>query len=64
MKAYLAITGTLFALIAILHTVKAIAERDAFSTNPGEAYSMTALGLLAASLSVWAWRLLFRRTVN
>jgi hypothetical protein len=57
MKAYLAITGTLFGLIAVAHFMKSIADRDSLSTNPVEFLSMAALGLVAAALSVWAWRL-------
>ena len=61
MKAYLATTGVIFGLLAIMHLLRAIDERQAFSTNPAEYLSMAALGLLAAALSVWAWRL-FRQT--
>lgn len=57
MKAYLATTGTIFALIAVMHLKKAIHDQSILSTNPGEYLSMAALGLLAAALSVWAWRL-------
>lgn len=63
MKAYLATTGTIFALIALMHLLKAIGDRHDFSANPAEFLSMAALGLLAAVLSVWAWRL-FRRSAS
>lgn len=62
MKAYLATTGTIFALIAIAHLLRAVDERHSLSTNPGEYLSMAALGLLAATLSVWAWKLFRKRT--
>jgi len=56
MKAYLMTTGALFALLALAHVWRAVAEwpglvNDAHSALEG------AIGLLAAALSVWAWRL-------
>ncbi len=61
MKAYLVTTGTVFGLVAVLHAVRAVEDRSLLSTNPVEFLSMAALGLLAAALSVWAWRLLRRQ---
>lgn len=58
MKAYLIITGVLFGLMAVLHLVRGIAEWHLLATNPGYFLGMAALGLVAAGLSVWAWRLL------
>jgi hypothetical protein len=58
MKPYLIITGVLFALLAAMHVWRAIAERQQLNTNPGEFFSMLALGMVAAGLSIWAWRLL------
>lgn len=58
MKAYLAITGTIFGLIAVLHGWRSIAEWSFLSTDPWYFLSMSALGVVAAGLSVWAWRLL------
>lgn len=60
MKTYLATTGTIFALLAIMHVQRAIKESNDFATNPAEYLAMAALGLIAAGLSVWAWRLLLR----
>ena len=57
MKPYLATTGTIFGLLAVMHVLRAIDERQSYSTNPVEFFSMAALGLVAAALSVWAWRL-------
>jgi biopolymer transport protein ExbB/TolQ len=62
MKAYLITTGTIFGLMAAMHLLKAINDRHALSTNPVEFLLMAALGVLAAGLSVWAWRLLRRTT--
>ena len=61
MKAYLITSGTIFGLLAAMHIVKAIDERQGFSTEPGHYIAMTVLGALAATLSVWAWRLLARQ---
>ena len=61
MKAYLIVTGVLFALIAFLHLLRAIDERALMSTRPLYFLSMAGLGLLAAVLSGWAWSLLRRR---
>ncbi|MHB8520810.1 MAG: hypothetical protein ACYDH9_08620 [Limisphaerales bacterium] len=58
MKAYLMTTGTIFGLIALLHLVRAIAERSLLATDPGQFLGMAALGVVAAVLSVWAWCLL------
>ena len=61
MKAYLITTGALFGLIAVAHLFKAVDERRQLTTNPGEYLAMAALGVVAAILSVWAWRLLRRQ---
>lgn len=61
MKAYLITTGIIFGLIALMHTLKAIGDLPRFSTNPVEYLSMAALGLVAAALSAWAWRLLWAK---
>jgi hypothetical protein len=61
MKAYLVITGSLFGLLAVMHLLRAIAEWHSLKTDPAYFLGMAALGLLAAALSVWAWRLLLRQ---
>ena len=58
MKAYLFTTGAIFGLIAIMHALKSVQDWPMLRTNPGEFLPMAALGVLAAGLSVWAWRLL------
>jgi len=57
-KAYLVITGTLFGLIAVLRLLRAIAEWHLLATDPWYFLGMAGLGVLAAALAVWAWRLL------
>jgi len=54
MKGYLIITGSIYGLLAALHVWKAIDERGKLTTNPGEFAAMLGLGLVAASLSIWA----------
>jgi len=61
MKAYLITTGAIFGLIAVMHIVKSVTDLPHLRDNPVEYGCVTALGLLAAGLSVWAWRLLLVR---
>jgi hypothetical protein len=61
MKAYLITTGTLFGLIAAMHLLRSIAEWPRLATDPWYYLGMSALGAVAAALSVWAWCLVFRR---
>jgi multisubunit Na+/H+ antiporter MnhG subunit len=52
MRACLAITGTLFALLAAIHLWRMVVEWTGTAEWLG-----AGTGLLAAGLSVWAWRL-------
>ena len=61
MKAYLVITGTVFGLIAVMHFLRSMAEWHLLATDPWYFLGMAALGVLAAALCVWAWRLLRRQ---
>jgi hypothetical protein len=56
MKAYLIITGTVFGLIVLAHIWRAILEGSHLATDP----VFVLLTILAAGLSFWAWRLLYR----
>lgn len=56
MKAYLVVTGVVFAAIVALHVAKAIAEGPTTAKNP----LFLLLTVLAAGLSLWAWRLLWQ----
>ena len=60
MKPYLITSGGIFALIAVLHAARAISERTMFARDPIEYCSLAALGLVAAALALWAFRLLRR----
>ncbi len=57
MKAYLMTTGTLFALLALVHLWRIIGEWPRLITDPGEILE-AAIGVAAAALCIWAWRLL------
>ena len=60
MKAYLAVTGTIFALLGALHLWRAVAERDHLTTDPAFFFSVVGIGVVAAGLAVWAIQLLRR----
>ena len=54
MKAYLAVTGTLFGLIVVAHVWRVIAESRTLATDPW----FILLTVVSAGLSLWAFRLL------
>jgi hypothetical protein len=60
MKAYLITTGALFALLALLHFVRTIADWRRLATDHGFILEGPIIGLVAAALGLWAFRL-FRR---
>jgi len=58
MKAYLVTTGTLFALLAVAHLLRTIAEWPRLTSDPWFLFEVPGIGILAAAICVWAWRLL------
>jgi hypothetical protein len=54
MRAYLITTGVLFALVAVAHVWRVVAESSALATDPW----FVALTILAVVMSAWAFRLL------
>jgi hypothetical protein len=58
MKAYLFTTGGLFALLALAHLARTIAESSRLRTDPGFLVEGPGIGIIAAAIAVWAWRLL------
>jgi hypothetical protein len=58
MKAYLITTGSLFALLALLHLVLTITHFSRLVSDPWFMIQGPAIGLIAGALSLWAWRLL------
>ena len=57
MKAYLGVTGFLFALLALAHLWRVIGEWPRLLHDSGEVIEAS-IGVVAAILSFWAWRLL------
>ena len=60
MRAYLVTTGTLFGLIAVAHLARTVTESQRLDSDPWFYLEGPGLGLVAAALSLWAWRLLRR----
>ena len=54
MKAYLITTGAVFGLLTLVHLWRIIAEGVHLATDP----IFILITLIAASLCVWAWRVL------
>jgi hypothetical protein len=54
MRAYLAITGTLFGLLFLLHIWRVLAEWSGFNAGTG---FVLLTAMIALGLSVWAFRL-------
>lgn len=59
MKAYLIVTGALFTLLALAHAVLTALQWPRVAADPGFALQGPGIGLIAAALSFWAWRLLW-----
>lgn len=57
MKAYLATTGTIFALLAVAHLLRTVAEWPRLAADPGFIVEGPGIGVVAVALCVWAWRL-------
>jgi hypothetical protein len=58
MKAYLFTTGALFAILAVAHLARTITESSRLTTDPGFILEGPGIGIIAAGIAVWAWRLL------
>jgi tetrahydromethanopterin S-methyltransferase subunit E len=61
MKLYLATTGTIFGLLAILHAWRIAIEWHPLIRQTWYFASIAAICIVAAALSIWAWSL-FRKT--
>ena len=57
MKAYLLITGSLFALLAADHLVVLIRRLHSLASDPWFVLGVAAIFAGAAALAAWAWRL-------
>lgn len=58
MRGYLLTTSTLFALVAVAHLLRTIAEAPRLATDPWFILEGPGLGVAAGALCLWAWRLL------
>jgi hypothetical protein len=58
MKAYLITTGSLFALLAVAHLLRTIAEWQRLAAEPWFLLQGPGIGVLAVALALWAFRLL------
>ena len=58
MRPYLITTGSLFGLVAVAHLWRTIAEWSRLTADPWFILEGPGLGVLAAALAIWAWRLL------
>ena len=56
-RAYLATTGFLFALLAVAHLLRTIAESSRLTTDPWFLLEGPGIGILAGAICIWAWRL-------
>jgi hypothetical protein len=61
LRAYLTTTGALFAILAIAHLLRTIAESSRLATDPRFILEGPGIGLIAGGLCVWAWALLRKR---
>ena len=58
MRGYLVTTGVIFALLALAHVLRTIAEWSRLATDPAFILEGPGIGVAAAALCFWAWRLL------
>ena len=59
MKLYLIVTGTLFALLALAHLARTVVEWRRLTTDASFIAEGPGIGIVAAALTFWAWRLLW-----
>jgi hypothetical protein len=57
-RLYLIVTGGLFALIALAHFARTVAEWRRFAEDPWFVLEGPGLGVITGALAIWAWRLL------
>jgi cytochrome bd-type quinol oxidase subunit 2 len=57
MRGYLITTSLLFGILAVAHALRTVEEWSHFSEDPWFII-IPAIGVLAAGLSLWGWRLL------
>ncbi len=57
MRVYLLATGTLFGLVALAHLWRTVNELRHLSSDPSFVVGVAAIGIVAAAMSIWAFRL-------
>ena len=57
MRAYLVVTGVVFALVTLAHLARTPEILAGFSQDPWSVVIYNVLTLVTAALAVWAWRL-------
>jgi hypothetical protein len=57
MRAYLITTGALFGVLALAHAWRTWAEWQRLAVDPGFIVEGPGIGIIAAALCIWAWRL-------
>jgi hypothetical protein len=58
MKAYLITTGSIFAVLALAHLLRTISHWSRLAADPWFVVEGPGIGVAAAALCFWAWRLL------
>ena len=57
MRPYLSTTGSVFALVAVAHLLRTIAERSRLTSDPWFIVEGPRLGVLSGAIAGWGWRL-------
>jgi hypothetical protein len=62
MRAYLVTTAVIFSLITLAHVLRTVAEWSRLRSDLGFLIEGPGIGLVAAALAFWGWRLLRQKT--
>lgn len=57
MKAYIATTGIIFALLTLAHIARSVELWHRLGSDPWYVIFIWVITLLSGALSIWAWRL-------
>ncbi len=59
MKAYFVTTGTIFGLFTVVHLLRVLERWHLLATDPWFVMGPAGIALVAGTLCLWAWRLLW-----